>query len=130
MAGSVVKQAPPFVVAEETFNGPFLLRDMDMNYRNIHVDEDDNITGITDWRYGQTVPMGHFTMIPALFIAPGSPEDVKAKDRAFIKRFLKALKSPEDKYQHPKATKTTNGKTAAPEKPGEVGTIALGCRIS
>jgi hypothetical protein len=56
------------------------------------------------------------------FNCAGSPEVVKAKDRAFIKRFLKALKSLEDKDQHSKVTKTTNGKTAASEKPGEVGT--------
>jgi isoamyl acetate esterase len=71
------------LVCREMMTGPFPMKNVDLHYNNILLDENFNITGILDFSGAQTVPCESFAVCTEFIIPPNAPKEVAAKMSAF-----------------------------------------------
>ncbi|KAJ5356303.1 hypothetical protein N7517_010912 [Penicillium concentricum] len=79
------------MVTEEHLYGPFPLCHLDLDYNNILVDEEFNITAVLDWSNTQTVPIERFVVNPEFVAPPAAPEEYKRAVFEFRDIFVQEL---------------------------------------
>lgn len=92
-AAWLLDQALPSVVHAECIYGPFPLCHLDLQYNNILVDEEYNITGILDWSNAQTVPVERFMTSPEFITFPGLSVEENQPIVDFRNDFAKMVES-------------------------------------
>jgi hypothetical protein len=95
VACRVLEQGRCSLVLREKMTGPFPLQHVDFQFNNILLDDDFNITGITDWTGAQTVPCESFATCRELIIPPNAPVETSARTSAFCVMVKKAWKERE-----------------------------------
>ena len=90
VACRVFEQALCSSILREKTTGPFPLQHVDFQFNNILLDDDFNVTGITDWTGAQTVPCESFAICRELIVPPNASEEVSARTFAFRTMVKKA----------------------------------------
>lgn len=92
-----MKNALTHIVVEDRIHGPFPLCHMDLHHGNLLFDEDYNRTGVLDWAYAQTVPLGRLAVSPEFVSGPAYPAESKEAIKRLVGLIAQSLQDLERK---------------------------------